>query len=324
MGGFLTSRRWLPRVFLLLLLVIGSAAPAPAPAAPGRPGRPGAGAGLIWRLRDGAGTVFLAGSIHALRPERAALPASYEWAYAEAERLTFELDLDDLDPLALSTELLNRAIAPAGHSLRRTAGPVRWEALRRRLAPLGMPEEALDRLEPWAAALLVASGSLSGGGWSSASGVELQLLRRATHDRKPIDGLETPALQLRLFQELPEAAQLAMLDQSLREGEALSGRVGALEAAWRRGDAAELEALLLTPGGTADPVATIFVDRRNAAWLPRIRDLLRRRDDTLVVVGALHLVGERGLIASLRRHGLRVERLGAGPAVPAPAASGGP
>ena len=39
-----------------------------------------------------------------------------------------------------------------------------------------------------------------------------------------------------------------------------------------------------------------------------IKALLERRGDTLVVVGALHLVGERGLIALLEREGLKPSR----------------
>ncbi|MBM4231580.1 MAG: TraB/GumN family protein, partial [Gammaproteobacteria bacterium] len=44
---------------------------------------------------------------------------------------------------------------------------------------------------------------------------------------------------------------------------------------------------------------------RNRNWVPQVKALLERDEDTLVVVGALHLVGERGLIALLEREGLR-------------------
>ena len=51
------------------------------------------------------------------------------------------------------------------------------------------------------------------------------------------------------------------------------------------------------------------VYRRNANWVPRVRALLGRPDDYLVVVGALHIVGERGLVALLQDEGLRIEPL---------------
>ena len=50
---------------------------------------------------------------------------------------------------------------------------------------------------------------------------------------------------------------------------------------------------------------------RNAAWLPRIEARLRApgTDDTLVVVGSLHLLGPDGLVEKLRAKGFRVERV---------------
>jgi uncharacterized protein YbaP (TraB family) len=49
---------------------------------------------------------------------------------------------------------------------------------------------------------------------------------------------------------------------------------------------------------------------RNKAWLPKLEALLAELDkNVLVVVGALHLLGNDGLIALLRSRGYRVERL---------------
>ena len=70
--------------------------------------------GTLWRLRDGAGTVFIAGSLHQLRRDRAALPPSYGQAYGEAERLVMELDMDAISPADLAGALIGRAIDPQG------------------------------------------------------------------------------------------------------------------------------------------------------------------------------------------------------------------
>jgi uncharacterized protein YbaP (TraB family) len=224
------------------------------------------GSGLIWRVRDRGGTVWLAGSLHQL-PEAARLPPTYELAFKEAERLVMEIDLDDLDPGAMAAELMGRA-------------------------------------------LLLSSAGLARAGVSPASGVENQLLRRAVADRKPVEGLETVAFQLALFAGGSEADQLQMLDRSLADFDALPAQLQAIERAWRQGDPQALEALLqrLAPERSR-PLQQRFLTRRNAAWLPRILELLRRRDDTLVVVGALHLIGEQGLVAMLRRRRLQVEPL---------------
>jgi len=50
---------------------------------------------------------------------------------------------------------------------------------------------------------------------------------------------------------------------------------------------------------------------RNDAWLPKIEQRLKTpgHDDTLVVVGALHLLGNDGVVEKLRAKGYRVERI---------------
>ncbi len=264
--------------------------------------------GTLWRLRDGAGTVFIAGSLHQLRRDRAELPPSYGRAYGEAERLAMELDMDAISPAALAGELVGRAIDPEGRSLRDGLPVASWRTLQPRLAGLGLPEAAIDRFEPWAVALLLASAEFLQRGYSPDHGVEGQLLARAAADRKPIDGLETPAQQFELFDGLPRADQVDLLEITLKDLDGLGPRLDALEGAWRAGDLPRLEALLLGDYRQRPDLHERLVVRRNAAWVAPIRGVLQRPDDTLVVVGLMHLLGDRGLIALLRAQGLRPER----------------
>ena len=58
---------------------------------------------------------------------------------------------------------------------------------------------------------------------------------------------------------------------------------------------------------------------RNNAWVPKIEQRLTApgTDDTLVVVGALHLLGPDGVVEKLRAKGYRVERVCSACAAPA-------
>ena len=272
--------------------------------------------GLLWRVRQGAGTVYLAGSIHVL-PAGATLPPPYLRAYDEAEALVMEADLTALESPegmgAFLGEVMERGLLPPERSLRTLLGPQRWTRLVAALRPLGVPSEGLDRFEPWLASLMLTATAMQQGGFEAESGVEVQLLRRASADGKPIDALETLAQQLDLFDGLAEAEQVAMLDQSLAEAALLSGPIAAMEAAWRRGDAAALQDVLRRALPEGSKARSRFLSQRNQAWLQGIEARLRRPDDTLVVVGALHLLGEDGLVALLRRRGLVVERVEALP-----------
>ena len=264
--------------------------------------------GTLWRVRDGAGTVFIAGSLHQLRRDRAGLPPSYGLAYGEAERLAMELDMDAISPAALAGQLVARALDPDGRSLRDDLPAAAWRTLQPRLAGLGLPEAAIDRFEPWAVALLLASAEFLQRGYSPDSGVEGQLQARAAADHKPIDGLETPAEQFELFDGLPRIDQVQLLEVTLKELDGVGPRLDALEGAWRAGDLPRLEALLLGDYLKRPDLYQRLVVRRNAAWVAPVRGFLRRPDDTLVVVGLMHLLGDQGLIALLRQQGLKPER----------------
>lgn len=272
--------------------------------------------GLLWRVRQGAGTVYLAGSIHVL-PAGATLPPPYLRAYDEAESLMMEADLAALEsPEGLGAfigEVMVRALLPPERSLRALLGQERWTRLVAAVRPMGLPLEALDRFEPWLASLMLTAMAAQQGGFEAENGVEVQLLRRAGADGKRIDALETLAQQLDLFDGLPEAEQVAMLDQSLADSTLRSGPIAAMEAAWRRGDAAALQEFLRRSLPEGSRARTRFLSQRNQAWLQGIEARLRRPDDTLVVVGALHLLGDDGLVALLRQRGLVVERVEAIP-----------
>jgi hypothetical protein len=47
---------------------------------------------------------------------------------------------------------------------------------------------------------------------------------------------------------------------------------------------------------------------RNRKWLPIITGLLHDNQDYLVIVGALHLIGDDGLVELLRHEGYTVEQ----------------
>jgi uncharacterized protein YbaP (TraB family) len=50
---------------------------------------------------------------------------------------------------------------------------------------------------------------------------------------------------------------------------------------------------------------------RNDTWMPKLDALLTRpgKDDTLVVVGTMHLLGSDGVVEKLRKKGYKVERV---------------
>ena len=52
-----------------------------------------------------------------------------------------------------------------------------------------------------------------------------------------------------------------------------------------------------------------MVSDRNKNWIPKIEELLKGKDDVLVVVGAAHLVGTQGVVALLKAKGYTIEQM---------------
>lgn len=246
--------------------------------------------------------------MHLLRAADAQLPATFDRAYGDAERLVMEIDLDDLDPSAAATFTRDHATYPAGQGLRATLGPKRWAHIKEACDRIGVPLEALDRLEPWAIALLFSATQMTRAGLDPDLGVEQQLMQRAAGDRKAITGFESLEYQLSLFDSLPPESQARLLEMTVEESDNVDAELDAMGKAWRSGDAARLEGLLLREYREFPDLYESIVYRRNRDWVPQIEALLQGHDDVLVVVGALHLVGERGVVDLLRRRGLQVER----------------
>ncbi len=247
--------------------------------------------------------------MHMLRAGDAHLPPGFDRAYDEAERLVMEIDVDDLDPSAAASFTASHATYPAGTGLREALGEPRWQRARAQFESVGLALETLDRLEPWAAALVYSMAGMARLGFVPSLGVEEQLKSRAATDGKDIAGLETLEFQLGLFDALSAADQARLLELTLDDAAGSTREIDRLTGAWRTGDEAALSSLLLREYRRFPSLYEALVYRRNRSWVPQVETLLQRDGDTLVVVGALHLVGERGLIALLRERGLRPEPL---------------
>ena len=80
--------------------------------------------------------------------------------------------------------------------------------------------------------------------------------------------------------------------------------------AWRSGDLEALEELAGTPLREQFPrVYQSLLVARNNAWMPQIESMAGSPEIELVLVGALHLAGEDGLLAQLARRGYLIRQM---------------
>lgn len=263
---------------------------------------------ILWSLQGKTNKVYLLGSMHLLR-ESEKLPAAIDSAYADADALLMELDMDDIDAAQLQQAALELAVQPEGRTLQQQLGAQVYEQFATKTRALGIEPGMLDRFQPWFAAITLVQLQLMKLGFDPEAGVEKRLTRRAAADGKQIEGLETVREQLGIMARLPEKQQREFLLYSVNDAQRMASETELLLSAWRSGDAAGM-AKILQEGFDEYPdlYRPLTVDR-NRQWLPRIEQLLDDREDYLVVVGALHLVGKESVIDLLERKGHKLRKL---------------
>jgi uncharacterized protein YbaP (TraB family) len=261
----------------------------------------------VWVVSDADSEIVLFGSVHVLPPGLNWRPPELVQAMGAADDVWFELPNDPASDQAVAQLAASRGYLPPDASL---SGMLSDEGARRleRLAQTyGLSLAMLDRLEPWLAEVALAGGTFRATGADAANGVE-----KALADAAPASAarraFETPAAQIEMFDSAPMAAQIASLEQSLKELEEDPESYDKLVDAWMRADLKRLDAEALGPLREASPeIYDRLVVQRNAAWTEVLDERLRGSGRTVVVVGVGHLIGEDGLPARLRALGYSVK-----------------
>jgi uncharacterized protein YbaP (TraB family) len=263
----------------------------------------------VWAIHGAHNTVYLAGSVHLLKAQDAALPPAFERAYAGSRGLVMELDLGNLSPLDAAGWMMEHGTLPAGTTLRQRIGEALYQRVATEATRLGLPDELLQQFQPWVIGMELLEMQYQQLGFQAEEGVEQQLDQRAVTDGKPVRGLETLGEQLGVLGSMSDEDQVKFLDMIIAQMGDVGSDTQKVIAAWRNGDAARLAALLSEEYKSFPALYRTLVTDRNKRWLPQIEKLLQENQDYFVVVGALHLVGDGGLLDLVRREGYRPEQL---------------
>lgn len=272
---------------------------------------------FLWKIEGPGKPSWLFGTIHLQRPDVATPPAAVRAALDEADAVYTEIPLDAATMLALAPQML----LPAGQSLDAILGPAltaAYEKELRRISP-ALTLAPLAHLKPWAAAatLLELEDQLK---YPGVPALDMALFRRAEHAGKETGGLETPAEQLAIFDDLSPGEQAAMVRDTIAQIRAIreGGRSPSdlLAGLYLAGDLDALVAELnkLDFVGEDPELAAKLLDRllvrRNATMVRRIVEKLRAHPEEtcFFAVGAAHLQGDAGLLAALEKAGYRVSR----------------
>ena len=268
----------------------------------------------VWRASAPdaeAGSLYLLGSVHMGTRQMLDLGPLVEEAYRRSDELVVEVDVTQLAPEEMVALVERHAEFAPPRTLRDVLSPSVLNQLEAYLAERGAPMAGVERFKPWFVSFMVAQLELQAAGYEIELGVDHVLMERASAE-KPIVKLETAASQLQMLDSLPAPLQELMLEDILARVDRFAEEVAELVDAWKSGDEARLEDLVFSPLERS-PELEIFYDlvffRRNERMTAKLAELLGDGKTRLVVLGAGHMVGSRGIPAQLGERGYRVRRL---------------
>jgi uncharacterized protein YbaP (TraB family) len=263
--------------------------------------------GLLWRItKKGVAPSHVYGTIHVADARLAELPAPVVKAFAASKSLMVEF----LPDAYAKERFLEAAMFLDGQTLEQKIGAADFERAFEHLRPIGLSREFVNKLKPWGVLL-----NLRNPGGADGSPLDALLLERARERRMPLHQIEGVEEQIFTFDEFPMDSQVALLKHSLAYREELVQLAAHTLDAYL---AADLRAIwrLREEFVQRHPEIAIHqavmtkrvVHDRSVVMAFRMQRQLRR-GNAFIALGALHLYGEKGVLALLREDGYAAARV---------------
>lgn len=263
----------------------------------------------VWKVSKNNHSIYLGGTIHLLSPSDYPLPDAYQQAYQQADTLVFEVDSDHLKTPQQQVQFARLMRLESGQSMADLLSEDTYQRLRQAATAHDIPIKALDQFSPVLITIQLTVLALKEMGMT-AEGVDDFYLAKARNDSKAVETFETAEEQMDFIKQLARGNEDEFVRYSLQDLNELPVQMNQLKAAWRSGDQAALEQAGIEQLRNLFPdVYQQLLVSRNQRWLPQIKAMLTTPEREFILVGALHLVGEHGLLPQLRALGYEVTQL---------------
>jgi uncharacterized protein YbaP (TraB family) len=270
---------------------------------------------FLWRVDSSRGIVFLLGSVHVGRTGLYPLCREIEQAFDSANYLVEETDNSKPDPATARQFWVTHGRYTDGDRLENHLSDQTKMALSIYLQATGRSPGALSLAKPWLASLIINGEELRAYGFSDRDGIDKHFMGEAVASRKPVMGLETSDYQMNLmywlFSTQSDEMQDKVLLSSILHARNHAQHVSAIFEAWQTGDVRAMEALAID--NAQNPQSQLyteeFVYKRNLKMAKQVEQYLNTPYTYFVVVGAGHLVGDRGIVKLLQAKGYKIDQL---------------
>jgi hypothetical protein len=261
----------------------------------------------LWKVADADTTIYLFGTVHALKPDVQWYDAEIDAALKSADTVVTEIKMDPESEAAMQQMALQRGMFTDGTTLRSVLNEEQTAKYEAALTGMGIPAAAFDPFEPWMAGLTLTMLPLLQKGYDPNSGVDKVILGKSGETAK--DALETVEFQLGIFDGMPQDQQIEFMISAAEGAGEAEAMLDKMVAEWVEGDAEGLAAVM-NENMEGEGFAEVLLYNRNANWAEWIESRLESTPGTVfIAVGAGHLAGERSVQDYLAERGIETTRV---------------
>ncbi len=266
---------------------------------------------LFWQVQSDNAKVYLLGSIHYADDSFYPLRREIEQAFYSSGHLVVEINID-ADKAQRYRELVQQKGSYQGEAtIRDDISDETYRQLQYRLRRLGVPLDMVHKQKPGMLVLTLTAVQVMKMGFMPELGIDAYFLKRAVDSKKHIIELETVEEQMDIFLNVTDGD--LMLRETLHSLDEADMLMMDMMRCWKRGDEACLEKILFEDAMTRYPSFIRIYDKlffkRNENMANDIKGFLEGEGTYFVVIGAGHLVGDKGIPVLLRNAGFDVGRL---------------
>ncbi|MDT8760490.1 TraB/GumN family protein [Sphingomonas psychrotolerans] len=261
----------------------------------------------LWVVKDADTTIYLFGTVHVLKPGLSWFDEAVKTAFDKSDELV--LEMVEPDAATMQGLVMKTAVNLTGPTLTEKLPADKREAYAKALTDIGIPAAALDRVDPWFAAVTLSLAGLPKLGYDPQTGAERTLSAAAKTANKQVVGLETAEQQLGYFDSLPEPLQIKFLVSTIDDYAKMGTVLDQMVANWSAGDPEALGRVMNEELSETPEIAKVLLADRNARWAEWIDKRLEKPGTVFVAVGAGHLAGAESVQAQLAKHKLAAKRV---------------
>lgn len=260
----------------------------------------------LWSVSDEDTTIYLFGTVHALRPDVDWYKPYVAEALAASGEVVTEVDMEKM--AAAGQSMVMAAMLPPGTTLRSLMTDENRTEYEAAMTSAGLPAETFDTFEPWFAAVNLQMIPIINAGYDIEVGVDQLILARAGEAAER-GALETIEFQLGMLDGLPQDSQLEMLDQAAEGADEVVTMIDDMVSEWMAGDEDGLAELMNAGFGDDPAVRSALLTNRNINWANWIETRLETPGTVFIAVGAGHLAGDDSVQVQLDTLGIETTRL---------------